>query len=184
MGNGGRRGKTWFTVLFYSSGGKMVNTQKSNSQLPIAVKVGFLRHFFFLRLHSEKRKHSHPLMTTRLNFLLLGLHSRIKEKYSTQYNYMILELEYFFLKTLQRLGSARTLLGFLRSMLQLDRPEAVTKYKLVIPIKGIMILIFWEKSLKSMEADYSNHLASPLVASCGEISPSLWIRCDKIKSPH
>ena len=31
-----------------------------------------------------------------------------------------------------------------------------------------MILIFWEKSFKSMEADYSNHLASPLVASYGE----------------
>ena len=28
------------------------------------------------------------------------------------------------------------------------------------------------KSFRSMEADYSNHLASPLVASCGEISPS------------
>ena len=49
------------------------------------------------------------------------------EKYSTEYNYSILQLEYF--------GSARTLLGFLRSLLQIDRPEAVTKYKLVIPIK-------------------------------------------------
>ena len=60
----------------------------------------------------------------------------------------------------------------------------MTKYKLVIPIKGIMILVFWEKSFKSMEADYSNHLASPLVASCGEISPSPWICCDKIKCPY
>ena len=34
-----------------------------------------------------------------------------------------------------------------------------------------------------MEADYSNHLASSLVASCGEISPSPRICCDKIKSP-
>ena len=32
---------------------------------------------------------------------------------------------------------------------QLDRPEAVTKHKLVIPTKGIMILVFWEKSFKS-----------------------------------
>ena len=31
-----------------------------------------------------------------------------------------------------------------------------------------MILLFWEKSFKSLEANYSNHLASPLVASCGE----------------
>ena len=46
-----------------------------------------------------------------------------------------------------------------------------------------MIFVFWEKCFKSLEADYSNHLASPLVASCGEISPSPRIRCDKIKSP-
>ena len=68
-----------------------------------------------------------------------------------------------------------------RSLLQLDRPETVTKYKLVIPIKGIMILVFWEKSFKSLEANYSNRLAKSLVASCGEISPSPWICCDKIK---
>ena len=42
---------------------------------------------------------------------------------------------------------------------------------------------FSRRCYKSMEADYSNHLASPLVASCGEISPSPRIRCDKIKSP-
>ena len=46
-----------------------------------------------------------------------------------------------------------------------------------------MILVLWEESFKSLEADYSNHLASPLVASCGETSPSPRIRCDKIKSP-
>ena len=60
--------------------------------------------------------------------------------------------------------------------MQLDRPEAVTKYKLVIPIKGIMIHVSWEISFKSMEADYSNHLASPLVASSGETSPSIRIQ--------
>ena len=32
-----------------------------------------------------------------------------------------------------------------------------------------MILVLWEESFKSLEADYSNHLASPLVASGGEI---------------
>ena len=47
-----------------------------------------------------------------------------------------------------------------------------------------MILVFWEKNFKSMEADYSNHLAGPLVASCREIPPSPWICCDKIKSPY
>ena len=63
-----------------------------------------------------------------------------------------------------------------RRLLQLDRPKAMTKYKLVIPIKGIMILVLWEKKFKSMEADYSNNLASPLVASSGETSPSPRIR--------
>ena len=57
-------------------------------------------------------------------------------------------------------------------MLQLDRPEAVTKYKLIIPISGIKIFVFREISYKSMEADYNNYLASPLVASCREISLS------------
>jgi hypothetical protein len=52
----------------------------------------------------------------------------------------------------------------------------MTKYKLVIPTKGIMILVFWEKSFKSMEVDYSNHLASSLVASSGETSPFPRIR--------
>ena len=37
--------------------------------------------------------------------------------------------------------------------------------KLVIPTKGIRIIIFWEKSFKSKEADYSKSLASPLLAS-------------------
>ena len=59
-----------------------------------------------------------------------------------------------------------------RGLLQLDRPEAMTKYKLVIPIKGIMILVFQEKSFKSLEEDYSNHLSRSLVAYCGEISLS------------
>ena len=68
-----------------------------------------------------------------------------------------------------------------QSLLQLDRPEAMTEYKLFILIKGIMILVLYEKSFKSMEADYSNSLASPLVASWGESSPSLRIRYDKIK---
>ena len=139
-------------------------------------KWDFLRHFFFLRLHSGKRKHSHPLTFTRHIFHLLGLHSRIKEKYSTQYNYSILQFEYFLLKTLQRLGSTstppRSPGASSRGMLQLDRPEAMKNYKLVIPIKGIMILVFWEKSFKSLEVDYSNRLARSLVAFCGEISPS------------
>ena len=67
---------------------------------------------------------------------------------------------------------------------RLDRSEAMTKYKLVISTKGIMILVLWEESFKSLEADYSNHLASPLVASSGETSPSPRICCGKIKLPR
>ena len=56
--------------------------------------------------------------------------------------------------------------------MQIDRPEAMTKYKLIIPISGIKIFVYREISYKSMEANYSNHLESPLVASCREISLS------------
>ena len=66
---------------------------------------------------------------------------------------------------------------------RLDWSEAITKYKLVIPISVIKIFVFREISYKSMEADYSNHLASPLLAFSRETSPSSKIRCDKIKSP-
>ena len=59
-----------------------------------------------------------------------------------------------------------------RGRLQLHWPEAVTKHKLVIPTKGIMIIVFWEKSSKCKEADYSKRLASSLLASCKGISPS------------
>ena len=44
-------------------------------------------------------------------------------------------------------------------------PRLLQSSKLVIPTKGIMILVFWEKSFKSKEADYSKCLASPLLAS-------------------
>jgi len=37
--------------------------------------------------------------------------------------------------------------------------------KLVIPIMGIMILIFRDKNFKSKDADYSKRLASPFLAS-------------------
>ena len=47
-----------------------------------------------------------------------------------------------------------------------------------------MLLVFWEKSFKCKEADYSKRLARSLLASFKRISPSSWIRCDKIKSPY
>ena len=44
--------------------------------------------------------------------------------------------------------------------------------KLVIPTTAIMILIFWEKSFKSKEADHSKRFASPLLASRNGNFPS------------
>ena len=67
---------------------------------------------------------------------------------------------------------------------RLDRSEAMTKYKLIIPTKGTVILVLWEESFKSLEVDYSNHLAIPLVASSDETSRSPRIRCGKIKLPR
>ena len=43
--------------------------------------------------------------------------------------------------------------------------KAVTKLKTYYSHYGIMILVSWEKSFKSKEADYSKSLASPLLAS-------------------
>ena len=127
--------------------------------------MGFSETFSFSKITFEKKKTLTSLVNYSTLLSLTGITFQNKEKYSTQYNYLILQLEYFFSYiTLQNDSGLHAL--------QLDRPEAMTKYKLVIPINGIMILVLWEKSFKSMEADYSNHLASPLVASCREISLS------------
>ena len=57
MENGSRWGKTQFTILFYNSnGGKKVNTQKGNSQLPITVKTGFSETFLFSKITFQKNK--------------------------------------------------------------------------------------------------------------------------------
>ena len=120
-------------------------------------------------------------------FSLTRITFQNKDKYSTQYNYSILQLMYFLHNFTndsdlhaQRLDLLELLVD---ACCRLDQFETMTKYKLVIPTNGILILVLWEESFKSLEVDYSNHLASPLVASCGEISPSPRIRCDKIKSP-
>ena len=122
-------------------------------------------------------------------FSLTGITFQNKDKYSTQYNYSTLQLEYLFLTKLyndsdmhaHRLDLLELLVD---ACYRLDRSEAMTKYKFVISTKGIMILVLWEESFKSLEADYSNHLASPLVASSGETSNSPRIRCGKIKLPR
>ena len=49
-------GKNLVTVLFYSGGGNTVNTQKANSQLPIAEKMGFSETFLFSKITFWKKK--------------------------------------------------------------------------------------------------------------------------------
>ena len=135
-------------------------------------KGDFLRHSFFKNYIMEKENTHIPSQLLDSCFLKLGLHFRTRKstRHSTTARYY--NSSTFSLLTLQRLRSSCTLLGFLRSLLQLDWLEAVTKYKLVIQIMGIMILVFWEKSFKGKEADYSNRLARSLVVSCNGISPS------------
>ena len=48
----------------------------------------------------------------------------------------------------------------------------VGNIKFVVPSLGTTIFVFWEKSSKCKEADYSKRLASSLLASCKGISPS------------
>ena len=149
------------------------------------VKTGFsFETFLFSKITFQKSKHSHTLTTTRLNFPTSTI--TFQKKKSPRYSKLLNStIRVLFLKTLQWLGPAHTSPGSPgRGLMQLDWPKAMTRHKLVIPTKGIMILVFWEKSFKSMEADYSNRLARSFVASCGEIPPSPWIRCDKIKSPY
>ena len=109
-------------------------------------------------------------------FSLTGITFQNKDKYSTQYDYSTLQLEYIFLTKLYNDSDLHAHRMDLLELLvdayyRLDRSEAMTKYKLVIPTKGIMILVLWEESFKCLEADYSNHLANPPVASSGETSP-------------
>ena len=92
--------------------------------------MGFSETFpFSKKITFWKKKTLTSLVNYSTLLFLTGITFHNKEKYSTQYNYSIFQLEYFFLpKFTKQLGSACTLLGFLRSMLLLDWPEAVTKY--------------------------------------------------------
>ena len=128
--------------------------------------MGFSETFLFLRDYILEKENTHiPSQLFDSFFFELRLHFRTRKstRHSTTTRYY--NSSTFSHVTLLQLASACTLLGFLGNQLQLDRPEAVIKYKLVIFTRGIMILVFWKKSFKSMEADYSNRLASPLVAS-------------------
>ena len=75
----------------------MVKTRKANRPLPIAQNMGFSETFFFSKITFWKKK----TLTSLVNYSTLlsstGITFQTKEKYSTQYNYSILQLECFFL---------------------------------------------------------------------------------------
>ena len=159
----------------------MVNTQKGKSQLPITVKAGFSEIFLFSEITFWEKKTLTSLDNYLTYLLPTGTTFQSKRKVLdtiqlVDFTTRVLSSKNF---TITRVWAQTSWLPG-RSLhaqdLLSDRPEAMTKHKLVIPTKGIMILVFWEKSFKSMEADYSNHLASSLVASSRETSPSSRIR--------
>ena len=116
---------------------------------------------------------------------LPGITFQNKEKYSTHYNYSILQLEYFFLSNFlaTRVCSHTSwlpgTLAVARSARACDKVQTCYSHQ-----GNNDTRILGEKSFKSMEANYSNLLASPLVASSGETSPSPRIHCDNIKFPY
>ena len=64
----------------------MVNTQKTKSQLPYTIKVGFSETFLFSEITFRKRKHSNAMTTT----------FQSREKYTELVNYSKTKLEYLF----------------------------------------------------------------------------------------
>ena len=150
----------------------MVNTQKSKRQLPFMVKKGFSETFIFLRLHSGKGKHSHPLELLDLTFLLLGLHSR-KGK-STQHRKLLdSTIRVLLLKLCNDSDLHAHLLDLLgEACCSENGPRPLQGTNLLFSFAGIMILVSWEKSFKCNEVDYSKHLARTLLASSKGISSS------------
>ena len=84
------------TVSFYNGGGSVVKTpNRPTARCKSQKKWDFLKTFLFLKITFWKKtlislvKYSILLSSTGITF-------QNKEKYSTQYNYSILQLEYFF----------------------------------------------------------------------------------------
>ena len=75
----------------------MVKTRKANRPLPIAQNMGFSETFFFSKITFwKKEKTLSSLNNYSTSLLSTGITFQDKGKYSAQYNYSILQLEYFF----------------------------------------------------------------------------------------
>ena len=72
----------------------MVKTRKASRPLPITQNMGFSKTFLFSKTTFWKKK----ILTPLVNYSIFYCdYIQDKRKYSTQYNYLILQLEYFFL---------------------------------------------------------------------------------------
>ena len=86
------------TVSFYNNGGNMVKLpQKPTVYCQIAEKMGFFELFPFSKIIFWKKKTLTSLVNYSSLLSSIGITFQNKEKYSTQYNYSILQLEYLFL---------------------------------------------------------------------------------------
>ena len=85
------------TVSFYNGGGNMVKHSKGQQSVANREKTGFSEIFPFSKITFWKEK----TLTSLVNYSTLlsstGITFQNKEKYSTHYNYSILQLEYLFL---------------------------------------------------------------------------------------
>ena len=75
----------------------MVKTRKANRPLPIVQNIGFSETFLFSKITFWKKKILTSLVNYSTLLLSTGITFQDKGKYSTQYNYSILQLEYFLL---------------------------------------------------------------------------------------
>ena len=134
---------------------------------------------FLLRLHSGKKK-----TLTSLDIYSTHLpSSRITFQNKGKVLDIVQLLDITFSSTHYNISINVDLYAHLLDLLDEDGC-GVGNIKFVVPSLGTTIFVFWEKSSKCKEADYSKRLASSLLASCKGISPSPWIRLDKVYSHY
>ena len=85
------------TVSFYNGGGNMVKHPKSQQCIANRGKNGISEIFPFSKVTFWKEKTLTSLVNYSTLLFSTGITIQNKEKYSTHYNYSILQLEYFFL---------------------------------------------------------------------------------------
>ena len=90
-------GENLITISFYNGGGRMVKTPKRPTiRCKSRKKQDFLRHSFFPKDYILEKENAHIPSQLLDSFFSIGITFQNKEKYLTQYNYSILQLEYFF----------------------------------------------------------------------------------------